>query len=817
MNPSSCTIPLLCLCLFYGLTIAIFNFENFDSSIENLGFCTVNTTVFYDDVFDVLVNESVAFIDLLVGAGGLDNLFATITATNSAYPSEIGELLENSKVWETLECCKHPASPTDIRYNYGCPSGVSICVFDSRMDVRRDNIAVFRPAGCCPIESPSACFTIQPGGGLEGCCPTEKSVCCHNRFSREFLGCAATPEQCCMDKICPTGYTCCRGRGGMGGTICCPRYGGSCYNQDYYAYGLNRSTSYGPEYNDTEVAVKLSEHFGLSYGYHGCIPAPGGELGPVKRILYVSNRTRQFDFNGCRDGSNRTKHLIRHHLRRIADRPEELGDDGYPLYEFGDVNLVELGLNISQEAQRFGDIGDLDFINCGRHLCYGERDYCVHRYKNKSKPFNYRVINVTEILESFDELTDIANSNLTDDIYPPEPLNFAKLAQIDEKCKDYNTTYLYDLINDGIYVNLIEGGSIPVQLRYLLPVECLIFELEYEIESFPLGCCPKNSTPCGGHAHSLKLPLPSEYPTYHSIYDPMLGCAVEGETCCGDSICSAGYKCCDIRLTVDGGRPVATLNGNFNTSNHVTGTYLRPGLLFDLIDNTNAFNRSYNTDILDVRFKCCPIYSFCCQVDADLGTLRRTGKLAFFYCAVDPYCKIPISNTGSFSGASGLKMEIRGYPSQMLSDDMSLDYDGNGIFDFVLDILETYRFRHAEFPKSGTPSDVGKYQCNISLGGDNIIQCGKLTGEFQSPPNDAIVEERRRHNSALDKYPPPPVLSPIVSFNILGTIVEVDTTSIFTMSSPLGHYFLQFRDYTEQLVLESYYRTTFVEFPPEDV
>jgi hypothetical protein len=815
MNPGHWFISLLCLWLLHGrLTAATFNFENFDSSIDNLGFCSVNATINYADVFELLVNESRAFIDMIKNAGGIAALFSTGgTNGNTEYPPGIPEILFSSPVWDALECCQHPTAPIPILYNYGCPKDVSLCVFDPRVDNRRDNVAVYRPAGCCPLEAPHACFPKQTGGGLEGCCPAHKSKCCHNAFTQEYIGCAEESHQCCMDKICPAGYVCCKGRTGLGGTTCCPRYGGSCYNQDFFAHGLGQNVSFGPNYNDTEGAVKLSAYFGLVYGQDGCIPAPGGEHGPVKKILYISNSSRQFDFNKCRDGSNRTKQLVRHRLRRVATREEDIGEDGYPLYTFDAINLTALGLNINQEAQRFGGIGDLNFTKCGHHLCYGERDYCVYRYENETIKVNFRVINVTEIVTEYFLVLDIANSNLTDDIEPPPPLDYVRLEQLEVRCGGYNNTYLQKLIDDKIYEPILYGGHVSSQFHYLLPMECLIYNHEYFIRSHPLGCCPVNSTPCAAFEHTLKLPLPSEYPKYHSIYDPMLGCALEGEICCGNAICTAGYKCCDIRLTVDGGFAPITLDGESNLNGHVTGTYLRMGLLYDLLNNADAFNRTYNTDILDLREKCCPVYSFCCQIETGIETVKTTGKLMHYYCSVDPFCKIPISNGGSFSGAAGIKMKIKGYPAQMLSEDLSLDHNSDGIYDFVQDILETNRYKNTIYAKSSSPSDIGKYQCNISLDNVNIIECSKLNNNPR-PPVVGVTPNTRRHYSPLDDYPPPPEKTPIVVFNILGISFEVDTTNIFSIESPLRHYFLQFRDYSEQLILEAYYGKTFIDFPP---
>jgi hypothetical protein len=70
-------------------------------------------------------------------------------------------------------------------------------------------------------------------------------------------------------------------------------------------------------------------------------------------------------------------------------------------------------------------------------------------------------------------------------------------------------------------------------------------------ESYPVGCCPNNTTPCGSHDYTF---YEYEVNSHSSpfIYDTMLGCANENETCCYPQICHAGSKCCTAKRTIEG-------------------------------------------------------------------------------------------------------------------------------------------------------------------------------------------------------------------------------------------------------------------------
>ncbi len=829
-----------------------FNFTNSASDVIPFEFCAMNSTVHYPDIFPILVNESSAFLQLFADAGGLIKYFEeNFNFTTGEFPDEFFDLFNNTPLWGGLECCIHPSSFLNLTFNFGCPANVTVCVFDPTVDYNTQVVALYRPAGCCPVESPNGCFTRRRGNGLVGCCPDEKPNCCFNSMTNKWLGCVDDPGECCDDKICPYGYTCCRSKVGTG-TVCCPRYGASCFDQDYFVYGLNRSvhaviSEYYDDMDPDEQPVKLGEHFGLIYGYHGCIPEPGGEFGPVSVDLYISNETDRYADDYCDDKAQRTTYRLRPSLRRYAKHPDDLDSNGIPYYSFGAIDPEDYDLQISAEAARFGSLEDLNFTSCGRHLCYGERDYCVYRYVNETRPINHRVVNVTDIIYAYELLVE--ESEIDTNIEPPIPPDFEYLEYLNETCHMYNDTYLEQLINDRIYDGLVTGVGVNPYFEYLLPFDCLIFDIEYFLDSEALGCCPKNSTPCAGYPHSLTPEVRAEWPRMYSIFDPMLGCAMEGETCCGAAVCPVGFKCCNNRFTADGGMGPIVPNNKYPNSTSIVNMYLRPGMLYDLLVNATPEERTYITDILDVHSTCCPTYSFCCQIDASFAS-AKTHRRFFYYCSVDPLCKIPIWNVGPSGITGGVVQKLRGYPSQMIEDDFSLDYDSDGIFNYVTDILETYIRTYPviyESPQTrrGNSNNLNDVKCTLTVKDVGpIMECGQLAGNFSSgstensrlyESNPSSVEknplrkiggavyetpsESRRGERSFDvlsHYPPPPETNP-VEFDILDYIFSINVTNIFTIETPLHYYFVQKRDYTIQLVLEGIFGLTFIGFPPADV
>jgi len=168
----------------------------------------------------------------------------------------------------------------------------------------------------------------------------------------------------------------------------------------------------------------------------------------------------------------------------------------------------------------------------------------------------------------------------------------------------------------------------------------------------------------------------------------------------------------------------------------------------------------------------------------------------------------------------------------MRIDDLNLDYNSDGVFEYETDILDTFRqtFVPVFNPDldEGVQQGISNTKCTIALpDGQQLINCGQLRGNFEPDTDsdggggqrrDVETRSERRHNSILDKYPPPPEYEErgFITFDILDILYTVNLTNIFTMESPLGNYFLQYRDYTEQLTLEAVFGKTFIGFPPDD-
>lgn len=881
-----------------------FIFENATSGHSNSYlFCTVNGTVMFDEVYANLTLESQILLQVLQDAGGIISLYNQFMQSSAhlddglSFPPEIYDLVVNSKAWEAIECCSHPTSYLAHVHAFGCPRGVSVCVFDKRMDLKPDLISLFPPAGCCPVEAQKPCFGRKSGEGIKGCCSDEKPVCCYSDVDGEWTGCATNREECCGDKICPVGYTCCRGKH-LIGNVCCPRYGGSCFDDNYFAYGLNRAVKAAtrPFYDDTdpnEQPILLGDYFNLSIGYHGCLPVPGGNEGPTSFHLYVSDESKRFADVYCSNHSERINQRIRPHLHRFATSSDELDDDLVPFYSFDapGLDLEALGLNIDEEAQRFGGIGDLNFTACGRQLCYGERDYCVIRYRKERRSVNHRMINVNETIENYDILLTEAILNGT---ALPDPIDLETLNGLYELCNQYNNTYLNQLITDGIYGGLLTGEPVLPQFDYLLPTDCIVYDEVDDFRQHELGCCPVNSTPCAAFPESLSPDIPADYPVYYGLYDKLHGCASEGETCCGRAICGPGLKCCSVRFTVDGGFNGILHDGSINDIGRLTDIYIPPGLLYDALMGFPPEERAYLTGIFDIREHCCPIYSFCCQVDSSVNTTRKTTRRIFFYCSIDPLCKQPIWPNGMDGAANHNKIMDKGYPSRFVEDDPSNDFNSDGVFDFETDVLQIFRQRKVQLyetdpltgePKIAQSTPLADIKCSLGIKGiGNTMSCGQLSGSFIPPtetnnqlsrrrglqdaslPEDVMImpnvpetalvipninhnikpawkglrkigsrtkkrraeaERKRRQEHSrskrhttpnIENYPPPPaeVTGEIVVFNLINDFFVVNTSSIFTIKSPINEYFLPYADFTIQLFLESVFGKSFIGFPSDD-
>lgn len=163
---------------------------------------------------------------------------------------------------------------------------------------------------------------------------------------------------------------------------------------------------------------------------------------------------------------------------------------------------------------------------CGSQMCYAD-DVCIHRYRNMSKTRVYR------------NLTIPACAN-------------AKM------------------MNETEWTN-----------------GCFRVDAITETTSFAAGCCAAGKTPCGAHDHTFDQHAINAHASPF-LYDPIMGCAGENETCCHPFICPAGAQCCTAKRQVFG--------------KDVDMALLRDDL----------GNRSFASNNEGHNF-CCPAEAVCCE------------------------------------------------------------------------------------------------------------------------------------------------------------------------------------------------------------
>jgi len=238
-------------------------------------------------------------------------LIATASALNCTWDSSLG----------TLEFTA-----------YACPGNAS-CVVSAAAGA--DSVQqMFIPVGCCPSELPTPCMTnTSTYTKLHGCCP-EDSVCCLNTLpgNNFLMGCAATKEQCCHDRICPPGYSCCYSERGI---ACCPD-GTLCRGRDFLV-PINPD---GPQstFGLVSTFLNISDD-------QLCIPA---------------HMTNDVNLTTAIDGSP-TRYPLQFSTYLNP------GVSGGTLYYVTNVTRTP------------------DVFECGRYMCH-DGDTCVNRYRNVSHP-----------------------------------------------------------------------------------------------------------------------------------------------------------------------------------------------------------------------------------------------------------------------------------------------------------------------------------------------------------------------------------------------------------------------------------------------
>jgi len=831
--------------------------------------CTIGGNLTYDDIFDELLDAREGFIQNMRDAGG----FINFLEQNRTFHDEVLLSLANStsRLVEALECCRHPTSTLNLTYNYGCPRNTTVCLFDTRLDERKNVIGLYRPAGCCPVESSKGCFSGRPGNGLRGCCPGTHSCCFSNTpgvAEPRWMGCAKSHLQCCGDKICAPFHTCCRNPHGY---VCCPRIGASCFDQDYSFYDRKFGSL---STDDSDGPILISDHFNITFGVDGCVPSHGAESGPIKYSYFVGKSTQRLTFNRYECGEpvqNRSNFLLRPLLITAPHDEKSLDEFGEPIYEFADPDgdntpedikeaLQELDIDLEQ-ARHLISHGDLNFTKCGKHLCYGSTHFCVRRFTNTSFYTNHAFINITDILIIQQELEDLADANATDDIFPPPPLDQVVIDRVKDLCSPFNATYFDGLVDAGIFGNHFLWDTI---YRTPIPSNCIVSNVEFRIKSYAVGCCPVNSTPCGSYPHSFSLPIPAEMPRTYSIFDPMIGCTLPGEICCAmETICPVGFNCHLNRYTSDGIHPplMRFIEGVLKNDTSFVGDrreallgMLRPGILSPFLSDpnisvgANILEHNHFLSAIDAFPMCCLEHSFPCQAEIHDPIIRnRIGRQFHYFCSLDPICKFPIWQSSYSSLPGGLVH--RGVPAADLIFETP-DIGRNGTYDYLEDILIPIADRSAggeidgkySFPfrdesgnpiarKSGSSScdpnvqfcgalddatcEVGITTNKTNNPGNNIIRCTQLFGEFVEDDGDSrdLLLADLVTADILEQFPPPSFDSNIVTFDILGTEFEVNVTSIFSILSPLNCFFARSNDYTAQLVREQLYGEKLIGFP----
>lgn len=164
-----------------------------------------------------------------------------------------------------------------------CPEGLQHIVRRSAV-MRRGQVI-----GCCPEGYTG--YALRDRDAVLGCCPREQFPCFNFRNSRldypEWLGCADTAAQCCIDKICPVGYGCCRGPFCEQG-VCRPHaldgLRSTAFDTETYCNRFNRTRRFfevPPKsyfFNETRAPRR--------YRYPSCDPAIRPKDYPPNQVVY---------------------------------------------------------------------------------------------------------------------------------------------------------------------------------------------------------------------------------------------------------------------------------------------------------------------------------------------------------------------------------------------------------------------------------------------------------------------------------------------------------------------------------------------------
>lgn len=143
------------------------------------------------------------------------------------------------------------------------------------------------------------------------------------------------------------------------------------------------------------------------------------------------------------------------------------------------------------------------------------------------------------------------------------------------------------------------------------------FHMGYEVEeaSYEAGCCPPDTTACGGHVHTF-TPYAINSHASPMLYYQVFGCAAENETCCYPFMCPVGAQCCTARRQVN-------------------------GVDIDLETLTALFGEGLLATVNEGFNYCCPEDAYCCEYippsASNLQYASRRAK-AVPFCGMDDTC-----------------------------------------------------------------------------------------------------------------------------------------------------------------------------------
>jgi hypothetical protein len=220
--------------------------------------------------------------------------------------------------------------------NYACPDNATCVVTAARGPASTQHM--FIPVGCCPQDLPvPVTNNASMYTKLHGCCPVNHTGCLSGRPGAQFLmGCARNRAQCCQDRICPEGYTCCTSRLGVS---CCPS-NTMCRSGDFFV--------------PVEPAGVYSRHERVSWFFPDT--APDAHCIPA----HLPNAETEYNLTVDANGAP---------LR-------------YPL----EIALYESPIAYENNFYYVVNVTRAPGVyDCGKTMCY-DGDECVYRYRNVSKP-----------------------------------------------------------------------------------------------------------------------------------------------------------------------------------------------------------------------------------------------------------------------------------------------------------------------------------------------------------------------------------------------------------------------------------------------